>query len=148
MKRASLPLRRRTFIRLIGGAAAAWPLPARAQQAMPVIGFLGSGISKGYREFVAAFHRGLRETGHVEGRNIAIEYRWADGQYDRLPALAAELVNRPVAVIAAGALPAALAAKAALVNSDRIHDGLGCDQVWTGRQLEPAWRQRHWSGLA
>jgi putative ABC transport system substrate-binding protein len=106
-------MRRREFITLFGRAAAAWPLAARAQQSgIPVIGYLSVRSSDNY--LVEALRRGLRETGYIEGQNLAIEYRWATGQYDRMPAMAAELARRPVTVlVTAGGEPAALAAKAA-----------------------------------
>ena len=105
---------RRKFITLFGGAAATWPLAASAQQpTMPVIGFLSGATFETMREYVVAFHRGLADAGFVEGRNLAVEYRWAEGYNDRLPALATDLVRRGVAIIVVGAsTPGALAAKA------------------------------------
>jgi putative ABC transport system substrate-binding protein len=108
-------MKRREFIALFGGAAVAWPLAARAQQSdRPVIGYLGSGLAADQASLVEATRRGLKEAGYVEGQNLTIEYRWANGHYDRLPALASELVHRPVAlIIAAGGSDPGRAAKQA-----------------------------------
>src|SRR5262249_4103710 len=120
------------FITLLGGAAvAAWPLAARAQQQMPVVGLLSSVTARQWAPFVSAFLQGLNELGFVEGQNVATEQRWAGGQYDRLPAMATDLVQRKVVVIAALTTPAAVAAKGATATTPIVFTTIG-DPVQIG----------------
>jgi ABC-type uncharacterized transport system substrate-binding protein len=129
-----LDLRRRQFLTLLGGAAAAWPLAARAQQsAMPVVGLLSGSSPEASRRPMAAFQRALADSGFIEGQSVTIDYRWAAGRFDLLPAMAADVVRRPVALIVAFSPPAALAAKAATTTIPIVFHSGGVMDVWEGQ---------------
>jgi putative tryptophan/tyrosine transport system substrate-binding protein len=123
-------MRRRQFISLVGGAAT-WPFVAHSQSAMPTVGFLNATLAGEYGPFTTSFSNGLKEAGFIDGKNVTIEYRWAEGRYDRLPALAADLVQRRVSVIVTGGAPTALAAKAATTTIPVVF-AIGADPVQLG----------------
>ena len=143
----AIHIRRREFIATLGGAAA-WPVAARAQQpTMPVIGFLNSETSTGYAPMAAAFRQGFSEMGFVEGRNVTIEYRWAEGHSDRLSTLAADLLRHQVALIATAGVSSSLAAKSATTTTPiAFFRGDRPGRGWTCRQSRPTRRQRHGCG--
>jgi len=124
-------MKRREFILALGGAAAAWPLAARAQQAVPVVGFLNSASPDAFAPYVGGFLQGLRDGGYIDGQNVKVEYRWAYGQYDRLPQLAAELVGQVAVIVASGGEPSVMAAKAATSRTPIVF-GIGGDPVKLG----------------
>src|SRR5262249_24690267 len=135
-------MRRREFITLLGGVAAAWPLGSPGQQAVPLVGFLNSASPDAFAPYVDGFLQGLRDGGYIDGQNVKVEYRWAYGQYDRLPQLAAELVGQQVAVIvASGGEPSVMAAKAATSRTPIVF-GIGGHpvQLRPGARSQPAAR--------
>ncbi len=140
-------MRRRNFIAGLASTTAALPLAARAQQpAMPVIGFLNSASPQPFANYVAGFRTGLKETGYIDGQNVAIEFRWADGHYDRLPEMVADLVRRKVAVlVATGGAPSVVAAKAATSTIPIVFTS-GVDPIQTRahHQPQPPRRQHYW----
>jgi putative ABC transport system substrate-binding protein len=136
-------MQRRKFITLLGGAIAAWPLAAHAQQpALPVVAFVRDGSLEANAGYVAAFRKGLNESGYVESQNVTVEYHWLEGQYDRLPALMADLARRVTVIATVGNLTS-VAAKAATATTPIVRRRRGSGSTWSCHQPRPAWWQRN-----